>query len=83
MYAGTRQILPERGDNPRPNLFHVGIHGLFAVNFCLAVALRFHTASSTCVGSFLLVAESSTVGVPVLPSILGIRLPRPQNKLDC
>jgi hypothetical protein len=22
MYAGTRHILPERGDNPRPNLFH-------------------------------------------------------------
>ncbi len=47
MYAGTRQILPKRGDNPRPNLFHVGIHVLFVVNFCLALALRFHTASST------------------------------------
>ena len=43
MYAGTRQILPERGDNPRPNLFHVGIHILFLVNFCLAFALRFHS----------------------------------------
>jgi hypothetical protein len=42
MYAGTRQILPERGGNPRPNLFHVGIHVLFAVNFSLALALRFH-----------------------------------------
>jgi hypothetical protein len=42
MYAGTRHILPERGDNPRPNLFHVGIHVLFLVNFCLALALRFH-----------------------------------------
>jgi len=41
MYAGTRHILPARGDNPRPNLFHVGIHVLFVVNFCLALALRF------------------------------------------
>lgn len=23
MYAGTRQVLPPRGDNPRPNLLHV------------------------------------------------------------
>lgn len=44
MYAGTRHILPERGDNPRPNLFHVGIHVLFGVNFCLALGLRFHGA---------------------------------------
>jgi hypothetical protein len=44
MYAGTRHILPARGDNPRPNIFHMGIHVLFLVNFCLAVALRFHTA---------------------------------------
>jgi hypothetical protein len=42
MYAGTRHILPARGDNPRPNLFHVGIHLLFVVNFCLALALRFY-----------------------------------------
>lgn len=46
MYAGTRHILPERGDNPRPNLFHVGIHVLFVVNFCLALVLRFHAASA-------------------------------------
>jgi hypothetical protein len=44
MYAGTRHILPERGDNPRPNLFHVGIHALFVVNFCLALAVRFRGA---------------------------------------
>jgi hypothetical protein len=44
MYAGTRHILPKRGDNPRPNLFHVGIHFLFLVNFCLALALRFQRA---------------------------------------
>lgn len=42
MYAGTRHILPQRGDNPRPNLFHVGIHILFVVNLCLALALRLH-----------------------------------------
>ncbi len=40
MYAGTRHILPARGDNPRPNLFHIGIHVLFAANFCLALAIR-------------------------------------------
>ena len=44
MYAGTRHILPARGDNPRPNLFHIGIHVLFVVNFCLALALRFYRA---------------------------------------
>lgn len=44
MYAGTRHILPPRGDNPCPNLFHVGIHALFLINFCLAVLLRFHGA---------------------------------------
>jgi hypothetical protein len=44
MYAGTRHVLPARGDNPRPNLFHVGVHALFAVNFCLALVLRFHRA---------------------------------------
>ena len=44
MYEGTRHILPPRGDNPRPNLFHIGIHILFVVNLCLAVVLRFHSA---------------------------------------
>jgi hypothetical protein len=42
MYEGTRHILPPRGDNPRPNLFHIGIHVLFVLNFSLAVILRFH-----------------------------------------
>jgi len=42
MYADTRQILPRRGDNPRPNLFHVGIHVLFVVTLCLALRIRFH-----------------------------------------
>lgn len=41
MYAGTRHILPPRGDNPRPNLFHIGIHVLFVLNFSLALMLRF------------------------------------------
>lgn len=40
MYEGTVHILPERNGNPRPNLFHVGIHILFVVNFCLAAGLR-------------------------------------------
>jgi hypothetical protein len=36
MYAGTRQILPPRGDNPRPNLLHVCFHLLFFLNVMLA-----------------------------------------------
>ena len=44
MYAGTRHILPERGNNPRPNLFHIGIHTLFVVNLCLALFVRFYRA---------------------------------------
>ena len=41
MYAGTRQLLPARGENPRPNLLHVCFHVLFAVNVLLALFLRF------------------------------------------
>jgi len=41
MYAGTKHILPPRGDNPRPNLLHVCFHVLFVVNFVLVVWLRF------------------------------------------
>lgn len=41
MYAGTRQILPARGNNPRPNAFHVGLHVLFVLTLVLAIALRF------------------------------------------
>jgi hypothetical protein len=41
MYAGTRQILPPRGDNPRPNILHVCVHILFVVNFFLVLILRF------------------------------------------
>jgi hypothetical protein len=40
MYAGTRQVLPPRGDNPRPNLLHLFFHTLFLTNLGLAVALR-------------------------------------------
>jgi len=40
MYAGTRQVLPARGDNPRPNLLHVGFHVLFVINFVLRVVMR-------------------------------------------
>ncbi len=44
MYEGTRHVLPARSDNPRPNLFHMGIHVLFLVNLCLAVVLRAQAA---------------------------------------
>lgn len=41
MYAGTKQVLPARGDNPRPNLLHLFFHALFAVNLGLALWVRF------------------------------------------
>lgn len=41
MYAGTRHVLPPRGDNPRPNLMHICFHVLFAVNLILAILIRF------------------------------------------
>jgi hypothetical protein len=44
MYAGTRQVLPPRGDNPRPNLLHLCFHVLFVVNFVLSLILRFQNA---------------------------------------
>ena len=44
MYAGTRQVLASRGDNPRPNLLHVCFHVLFLVNFFLVLMLRFRSA---------------------------------------
>jgi len=43
MYAGTRQVLPARGDNPRPNLLHVCFHALFVVTFLLALVVRFRS----------------------------------------
>ncbi len=44
MYAGTRQVLPPRGDNPRPNLLHLCFHVLFVITFVLALALRLRAA---------------------------------------
>ena len=41
MYAGTKQVLPARGDNPRPNLLHLFFHALFLLTFALALWLRF------------------------------------------
>jgi len=44
LYKGTRQVLPARGDNPRPNLFHLFLHVLFGATLILALVLRFrHT----------------------------------------
>jgi hypothetical protein len=40
MYAGTKHVLPARGDNPRPNLLHLYFHVLFVVTLGLAVVLR-------------------------------------------
>ena len=40
MYAGTRNVLPARGDHPRPNLLHLYFHALFLINLALATALR-------------------------------------------
>jgi hypothetical protein len=44
MYKGTRQVLPARGDNPRPNVFHLSLHVLFAATLLLSVVLRFRHA---------------------------------------
>jgi hypothetical protein len=41
MYRGTRQLLPARGDNPRPNIFHLVLHVLFSSTLVLALLLRF------------------------------------------
>jgi hypothetical protein len=41
MYAGTKHLLPARGDNPRPNTLHLCFHVLFVVNLALALRLRF------------------------------------------
>src|SRR5471032_3406728 len=39
MCAGTIQVLPLRGDNPRPNLFHLVLHALGATSLILATAI--------------------------------------------
>lgn len=41
MYAGTRQVLPPRGDNPRPNVLHLCFHALFLITLILSVLLWF------------------------------------------
>ena len=41
MYVGTKQVLPARGDNPRPNLLHLFFHVLFLFNLILALWLQF------------------------------------------
>ncbi len=41
MYAGTKQVLPARGDNPRPNLLHLCFHALFLLTFVFAIVVRF------------------------------------------
>ena len=38
-YAGTHQILPARGNNPRPNLLHVIFHVVFVATLLLAVLI--------------------------------------------
>jgi hypothetical protein len=40
MYAGTLQVLPPHGDNPRPNVFHLFAHALGLSTLTLAVVLR-------------------------------------------
>jgi hypothetical protein len=44
MYAGTRHLLPARGDNPRPNVLHLCFHVLFVLNLVLALWLKFARA---------------------------------------
>lgn len=44
MYAGTIHILPRRGNNPRPNLFHMLIHALFISTLALTLVMRFGSA---------------------------------------
>lgn len=39
MYAGTRQVLPPHGDNPRPNLLHLYFHALFLCTLVLSIIL--------------------------------------------
>jgi hypothetical protein len=38
-YAGTHQVLPARGDNPRPNLLHLLLHVLYAATLLLALVI--------------------------------------------
>ena len=38
-YARARQVLPARGDNPRPNPLHPGLHALFMLNPALRLRI--------------------------------------------
>jgi hypothetical protein len=40
MYAGTHQVLPARGDNPRPNVLHLWFHAIFLATLALAILMR-------------------------------------------
>jgi hypothetical protein len=44
MYRGTRQALPARGDHPRPNVFHLCLHVLYATTLTLAIVIHFRHA---------------------------------------
>jgi hypothetical protein len=39
LYAGTRQVLPPRGNNPRPNLLHAIFHVVFVATFSISVVI--------------------------------------------
>lgn len=41
MYAGTRQVLPPHGNNPRPNVLHLYFHALALTTLVLSVLLWF------------------------------------------
>jgi hypothetical protein len=41
-YGRTLQILPPRGNNPRPNLLHAILHVLFLVNSVLTILFGFN-----------------------------------------
>jgi hypothetical protein len=43
-YAGTYQVLPSRGDNPRPNVLHLLIHVVYAATLLLAIFIYMRRA---------------------------------------
>ena len=42
LYGRTRQILPPRNGNPRPNALHVILHSLFVINTILMIFVAFN-----------------------------------------
>lgn len=44
-YGRTHQLLPARGENPRPNTFHIILHALFLLNTVLAITIGFNLVS--------------------------------------